>query len=61
MPREKDYAPINFIRAEIFKKNYEKKYDRNLWIGVAGKVCDKVTTMNGFREYADRFNLERFF
>ena len=30
----KDYAmsdiPINFIRAEVFKENGEKKYDRDL-------------------------------
>ena len=61
----KDYAmsdiPINFIRAEVFKENGEKKYDRDLWIGVAGKARDKVTTMNGFKEYADRFDLEQFF
>jgi hypothetical protein len=61
----KDYAmsdiPINFIRAEVFKENGEKKYDRDLWIGVAGKACDKVTTIGGFKEYADRFDLEHFF
>ena len=51
---------INFIRAEVFKENGEKKYDRDLWIGVAGKARDKVTTMNGFKEYADRFDFERF-
>ena len=53
--------PINFIRAEVFKENGEKKYDRDLWIGVAGKARDKVTTMNGFKEYVDRFDLEHFF
>ena len=53
--------PINFIGAEVFKENGEKKYDRDLWIGVAGKARDKVTTMNGFKEYADRFDLEHFF
>ena len=61
----KDYPmsdiPINFIRAEVFKENGEKKYDRDLWIGVAGKSRDKVTTINGFKEYADRFDLEHFF
>lgn len=61
----KDYTmsdiPINFIRAEVFKENGEKKYDRDLWIGVAGKARDKVTTMDGFKEYADRFDLEQFF
>ena len=61
----KDYTmsdtPINFIRAEVFNENGEKKYDRDLWIGVAGKARDKVTTMDGFKEYADRFDLEHFF
>lgn len=61
----KDYAmsdiPINFIRAEVFKENGKKKYDRDLWIGLAGKARDKVTTVNGFKEYADRFDLEHFF
>ena len=61
----KDYTmlniPINFIRAEVCKENGEEKYDRDLWIGVASKARDKVTTMNGFKEYADRFNLEQFF
>ena len=61
----KDYTmssiPINFIGAAIFKENGEKKYDRNLWTGVAGKSRDKVTTMNGFKEYVDRFYLEHFF
>ena len=28
---------------------------------VAGKARDKVTTMNGFKEYADRFDLEYSF
>ena len=60
----KDYImsdiPINFIQAEVFKKNDEKKYDRDLWIGVTGKAHDKVTTMNYFKEYAVRFNLEHF-
>ena len=53
--------PINFIRAEVFKESGEKKYDRDLWIGIAGKDRDKVTTMYGFKEYADRFDLEQFF
>ena len=53
--------PINFIRAEVFKENGEKKYDRDLWIGVAGKARDKVTIMDGFKEYEDRFDLEHFF
>ena len=61
----KDYAmsdiPINFIRAQVFKENGEKKYDRDLWIGVAGKARDKVTIMDGFKEYEDRFDLEHFF
>ena len=51
----KDYAmsdiPINFIRAEVFKENGEKKYDRDLWIGVAGQARDKITIMDGFKEY----------
>ena len=53
--------PINFIRAEGLKENDEKKYDRDLWVGVVGKSRDKVTTMNCFKEYADRFDLEHFF
>lgn len=61
----KDYTmsdiPINFIRAEVFKENGEKKYDRDLWIGVAGKARDKVTIIDGFKEYTDRFDLEHFF
>ena len=61
----KDYVmsdiPINFIRAEVFKENGEKKYDRDLWIGIAGKARNKVTTIDGFKEYADRFDLEHFF
>ena len=61
----KDYPmsdiPINFIRAEVFKENGEKKYDRDLWIGIAGKARNKITTIDGFKEYADRFDLEHFF
>ena len=61
----KDYTmsdvPINFIRAEVFKENGEKKYDRDLWIGIAGKARNKVTTIDGFKEYAERFDLEHFF
>ena len=61
----KDYAmsdiPINFIRAQVFKENGEKKYDRDLWIGVAGRDRDKVTIIDGFKEYEDRFDLEHFF
>ena len=52
---------INFIRAEVFKENSEKKYARDLWIGVVSQVRNKVTTMNTFKEYVDRFNLEHFF
>ena len=44
-----------------FSMRMVKKYDRDLWIGVAGKVRDKVTTMNGFKGYADRCNLKHFF
>ena len=61
----KDYTmseiPINFIRAEVFKENGEKKYDRDLWIGIAGKARDKVSILHVFKEYADRFDLEHFF
>ena len=39
--------PINFIRVEVFKENGEKKYDRDLWIGVAGKVRDKINNFGG--------------
>ena len=53
--------PINFIRSEVFKENGEKKYNRDLWIGVVGKVRDKVIIMNDFKEYANRFDLKRFF
>ena len=53
--------PINFIRAEVFKENGDKKYNRDLWIGVAGKARNKVTTIDAFKEYADRFDLEHFF
>ena len=60
-----DYAmldiPINLIRDEVFKGNGEKKYYRDLWIGVAGKIRDKVTIMSGFKEYTDRVDLEHFF
>ena len=60
----KDYTmsdiPINFIRAEVFKEKGEKKYARDLWIGIAGKARNKVTTIDGFKEYADRFDLEHF-
>ena len=41
--------PINFIRDEGLKDNCEKKHNRDLWIGVAGKVRDKVTTIDIFR------------
>ena len=53
--------PINFIRAEVFKENGEKKYDKDLWIRLAGKARDKVTTMYCFKKYVDRFDLEYFF
>ena len=53
--------PINFIKAEISTENGEKKCNRDLWIGVPDKACNKVTTMNGFKEYAGRFDLEHFF
>ena len=53
--------PINFIRVEVFKENGEKKYDRDLWIGVAGKVRDKITTLDAFKEYSDRFDIEHYF
>ena len=53
--------PINFIRVEVFKENGEKKYDRDLWIGVAGKVRDKITTLEAFKEYSDRFDIEHYF
>ena len=53
--------PINFIRAEAFKENGERKYDRDLWIGIAGKARDKVATLDGFKEYVGRFDLEHFF
>ena len=38
-----------------------RKYDRDLWIGVAGKARDKVTAIDGFKGYTDRFDLEHFF
>ena len=53
--------PINFIRVEVFKENGEKKYDRDLWIGVAGKVRDKITILDAFKEYSDRFDIEHYF
>ena len=53
--------PINFIRAEVFKENGDKKYNRDLWIGVAGKDRDKVKIIDAFKEYADKFDLEHFF
>ena len=39
----------------------QKKYDRDLWIGVAGKALDKATAMDSFKEYAGRLDLEHFF
>ena len=61
----KDYAmseiPINFVRVEVFKENGEKKYDRDLWIGVSGEECNKVTTRVAYSEYNSRFNLEHYF
>ena len=51
----------NFVRVEVFKENGEKKYDRDLWIGVEGKARNKVTTIDAFKGYADRFDLEHFF
>ena len=32
-----------------------------LWIGIAGKARNKVTTIDGLKEYADRFDFEHFF
>ena len=52
--------PINLIRAEVFKENGEKKYNRDLLIGIVGKACNKVTTIDRFKEYVDRFVLEYF-
>lgn len=52
---------INFVRVEIFKENGEKKYDRDLWIGVSGKARDKVTIRCAYYEYKGRFDLEHFF
>ena len=54
------YIPINFLRAEVFKENGDKKYNRDLWIGVVGKARDKVTTIDAFKEYDDRFDFEHF-
>ena len=43
--------PINFIRAEVFKENGEKKYDRDLWIGIAGKARNKFTIIDVLKQY----------
>ena len=52
--------PINFIRAEFFKKNGEKKYNRDLLIEIAVKVRNKVTT-DDFKKCAYRLDLKHFF
>ena len=51
---------INFIKTEVFKENREKKYNRDLWIGIAGTVRNKVTTIDVSKEYENRFTLEHF-
>ena len=53
--------PTNFIKAEVFKENGEKKYNKNLWIGITGKARNKLIIIDIFKEYAFRFNLEHFF
>jgi hypothetical protein len=61
----KDYKmseiEINFVRVEIFKENGERKYDRDLWIGISGKARAKVSMKDAYYEYKDRFNLEHYF
>ena len=52
---------INFVRVEIFKENGERKYDRDLWIGISGKARAKVTMKDAYYEYKDRFDLEHYF
>ena len=41
---------INFVRVEIFKENGERKYDRDLWIGISGKARAKVTMKDAYYE-----------
>ena len=53
--------PINSLDLSFSRIMVRKKYDRDLWIGVAAKVCDKVATMNVFKKYVYRFDLEHFF
>ena len=61
----KDYKmseiKINFVRVEIFKETGERKYDRDLWIGVSGKARAKVTMKAAYYEYKDRFDMEHYF
>jgi hypothetical protein len=61
----KDYKmseiEINFVRVEVFKETGERKYDRDLWIGVSGKARGKVTMKAAYYEYKDRFDIEHYF
>ena len=52
--------PINFIKAEVFKENGEKKYNRDLWIEIPGKARNKVIIIDSFKEYTDRLDVEHF-
>ena len=51
----------NFIKVEVFGKDGNKKYKRDLVLCVSGKNKDKISAKQAYLYYKQRFDIEHFF
>ena len=54
------HVEVNFVKAEVFKENGHRKYDRDLWIEVVGKKKDEISPRDIYLHYKSRFDIEHF-
>ncbi len=54
--------PVNYVKVEVFKNKElnEKMYKRDLWLCVSGDKKDKLSAIEVYQYYKQRFDIEHF-
>lgn len=52
---------FDIVRVQVFKDNGDPVYYKSMWLMLAGKDRNKLSTVDIYSRYASRFNIEHFF
>lgn len=61
----KDYPmsdlAMNFVKVEVLNEDGTRKYNRDLWLNIAGTRKDEILPKEAYYHYKNRFDIEHYF